>query len=255
MAKLGAAAASKLVHQASKETTRLRVLLAGDAVSGKTTCLRTIPDALKSIGVEEPKIVIIDLDQGAELFVDDPAFHVFRFGGIPGSEPKCDEALDWWVNNELKNMEGVHVIVADSLSALSLMAIATITDRNSRFGSAPQLQDWSHEMYATQKFCLDLQNCPVSHGIITICHTHYEKDDLTGRAYNNLVLTGKLPKRLIRFFPEIYYADVTGFGTKAKFEWLVRPEQGTLARSQFMAGPRILQDFSPVFKARFGVKS
>lgn len=252
MAKIGGIAASRMIHRAEPTTERLRVLLAGDATSGKTTSLRTLPDALKAVGVKNPKILIIDLDQGADVFLGDPAFEVYRFGGVPGSVPKVDEALEWWVKTELPKIEDVNVIVGDSLSALSMCALATVCDKNGRLGQPPQLQDWNHEMHTTQKFCLDMQNVKVSHAVITICHTAYEKDDLTGRAYNNLVLTGKLPKKLVRFFPEIYYADVTGFGDKAKFQWLVRPEQGTLARSQFMSGPRIPQDFGPVMKARFG---
>ena len=251
-AKLGGLAAARMVHRAEKKTERMRILLAGDATSGKTTSLRTLPSALKAIGVSTPKIVVIDLDQGADIFLDDPAFEVYRFGGVPGSEPQVDEALDWWIKSELPKIEGVNVIITDSLSALSMCALATVAAKNGRLGEVPQLQDWNHEMHTTQKLCLDLQNVKVSHAVITICHTAYEKDDLTGRAFNNLVLTGKLPKKLVRFFPEIYYADVTGFGDKAKFEWLVRPEQGTLARSQIVAGPRIPQDFTPIMKARFG---
>ena len=254
--KIGAAKAAQLTRLATKENERLRILLAGDATTGKTTSLKQLPEALKSVGVEEPKVVVIDLDQGADDLIEEPGFEVYRFGGVPGSEPACDEAVEHFVRDALPKMEGVNVVVADSLTALSMMALCTVATRNGRAGAPPQLQDWNHEMHATQNLCLMLQNCPISHAIITTCHTAYEKDDMTGRAYNHLVLTGKLPKKIIRFFPEIYHARVDGVGPKAAFKWLVVPEQGTTARTQIQElrtiGPLVDQDFHQVFKARFG---
>ena len=272
MNKIGAVKASQMVREATPDTERLRILLSGDATSGKTFSLQTLPEALKAVGVKTPKIVILDLDYGADWAVGDPHFMVMRFGEIgknadgtikaqtrvPGSEPYVDEAAGHWIRTELSKMTDVNVVVIDSLSALSLMSLATIATRNGRFGEPPHLQDWNHEMNTTQQTCLSLQNAPVSHAVITICHTAYEKDDLSGRAYNHLVLTGKLSKKLIRFFPEIYFAHVSGVGGKVQFQWLVSPEQGTTARTQMpqvqSKGPRVPQDFIPVFTARFNTK-
>jgi len=254
---MGSVRAQQVTRRAEKSKERLRILLAGDATTGKTTSLETLPDALRAVGVESPRIVVLDLDQNADNLIDREGFEVYRWGGVPGSDHEAADACEWWMREELTKMEGIHVVVGDSLTALSMMALAHVTNVNNRFGKAPQLQDWNHEMNTTQNFCLKLQNIKVSHAVITTCHTHLEKDDLSGRAYNALVLTGKLPKKLVRFFPEIYYANVQGLGNKAKFMWRTTPEQGTIARTQipeFRKGEGVVQDFGPIFKAWFKSK-
>lgn len=251
---LGAAKAQQVVRRATKSTERMRILLAGRSAKGKTTSLLTLPAALEACGVTNPKIILADFDQNADELLDHPAFEVYRFGGIPGSDPETYPAAKWWMDNEVPKMENINVFITDSLTSLSLASLTTVAKDNNRIGKAPQLQDWNHEMHATQQWCLDMQNTKVSHAVITICHTHMEKDDLTGRAYNNLVLTGKLPAKLIRLFPEIYYADTVPVGRSSRFIWQTVPDPTTMCRTMlpdFRKEDGIDQDFTPIFKSWF----
>jgi hypothetical protein len=253
---IGAKRAEQLVRKATKSSERLRILLAGESTTGKTTSFLTLPNALKACGVENPKIVVADFDQNGDELLDHPNFDVYRFGGIPGSDPEAFGAARWWLENEAKKMSGVHVFVTDSITALSLTSLAAVAKDNNRLGQAPQLQDWNHEMHATQQWCLDMQNLPVSHAIITTVHTHLEKDDLSGRAFNRLVLTGKLPEKLVRLFPEIYYAHVVSSrAAPNKYNWRLVPDAQTKARTM-IKGLRgkdgiVEQDFTPMFREWF----
>ena len=256
MPTVGKMRAEQLIRQATKSTERLRILLAGESTTGKTTSFKTLPTALRNVGVENPRIVVADFDQNGDELMDDPAFEVYRFGGIPGSDPEAFGAARYWMDNVASKMEGVHAFISDSITALSLTSLAAVAKDNNRLGSAPQLQDWNHEMHATQQWCLDMQNLKVSHAVITTVHTHLEKDDLSGRAYNRLVLTGKLPEKLVRLFPEIYYAHVVSkLNSPNQYNWRLVPDAQTKARTM-ISGLRgdngvVTQDFAPMFKAWF----
>ena len=131
--------------------------------------------------------------------------------------------------------------------------MATVAKDNNRLGKPAQLQDWNVEMQATQKWVLDMQNLPVTHAVISICHTHLEKDDLSGRAYNELVLTGKLPTKLVRLFPEIYFSH-KGTGKTPVFTWQNVPDVQTAARTMIrkLRDPKgMKQDFTPIFTEWF----
>ena len=188
--------------------------------------------------------------------MDHPDFEVYRFGGIPGSDPEAFGAARYWMDNIAKKMKDVNVFITDSITALSLTSLASVARDNNRLGEAPQLQDWNHEMHATQQWCLDMQNLSVTHAVITVVHTHLEKDDLSGRAYNRLVLTGKLPEKLVRLFPEIYYAHVVSKpAAENQYNWRLVPDAQTKARTmiQGLRGKNgvVPQDFTPIFKTWF----
>ena len=250
---MGSKRAKQVVRRANRSTERLRILLAGESASGKTTSFLTIPAALRAVGVSKPKIVLIDFDQNADDLIDHEGFEVYRFGGIPGSDPETYPAADWWMKNMAPKLEGVHVFIVDSITALSMATLATVAADNNRLGKMPQLQDWNAEMHATQQLVLDMQNLHVSHAVITSIHTYLDKDDLSGRAYNRLVLTGKLPNKLIRLFPEIYFAN-TGVARQPKFVWQTIPDIQTKCRTmmpKFRVDGGVEQDFGPIFKEWF----
>lgn len=243
-----------MVRRATRTTERLRILLSGDAKTGKTTSLETLPPALRAIGVAKPKIVILDIDQNADDFMEREDFEVYRFGGIPGTDHESSDAVHWFINNVLKKRTDINVVVGDSITALSMAALAKIAYVNNRLGEPLQIQDWNHEMWATKQMCLDLQNLQISHAVITMAHTDLAKDDASGRTYNRLVLTGKLPKQLIKLFPEIYWANITKRAGKSEFKWQTIPDPQTAACTQIKAHrleAGIEQDFGPVFKAWF----
>jgi hypothetical protein len=250
---LGSERAKQVIRLATKSTERLRILLAGESTTGKTTSLMTLPDALRAVGVEKPRIVVADFDQGGDELLDHPEFEVYRFGGIPGSDPESFPAADHWLSKEVTELGEINVFITDSVTSLSMCMLTTVAKDNGRLGKMPQLQDWNHEMHATQKWILDIQNLPVTHAVITIAHTYMEKDDLSGRAYNKLVLTGKLPAKIVRLFPEIYFAS-KGTGKTPKFTWQTVPDVQTAARTMikdFRIQAGIEQDFAPVFKKWF----
>lgn len=200
--------------------------------------------------------MVADFDQNGDELLDNPHFDVYRFGGIPGSDPDAFGAARYWIDHIAPKIEGVHAFISDSITALSLMSLASVAKDNNRLGSAPQLQDWNHEMHATQQWCLDMQNLNVSHAVITTVHTHLEKDDLSGRAYNRLVLTGKLPEKLVRLFPEIYFSHVVSKPAASnQYLWKLVPDAQTKARTMIsgLRGDKgvVPQDFTPIFKTWF----
>ena len=251
---LGSARAEQVIRRASKDTERLRILLAGEGTTGKTTSLMTLPDALRACGVKSPRIVVADFDQGGDELIDHPEFEVMRFGGIPGSDPETYPAASYWLDKVLpKDEQPINVFITDSITALSMSIMATVAKDNNRLGKPAQLQDWNVEMQATQNWVLDMQNLPVTHAVISICHTHLEKDDLSGRAYNELVLTGKLPTKLVRLFPEIYFSH-KGTGKTPVFTWQNVPDVQTAARTMIrkLRDPKgMKQDFTPIFTEWF----
>ena len=254
---LGSQRAKQVIRRATKDTERLRILLAGESTTGKTTSLMTIPSALRACGIESPRIIVADFDQGSDELLNHSEFEVYRFGGIPGSDPETYPAAAYWLEKELPaDKEPINVFVTDSITALSMSIMATVAKDNGRLGKPAQLQDWNVEMQATQKWVLDMQNLPVTHAVISICHTYLEKDDLSGRAYNELVLTGKLPSKLVRLFPEIYFAH-KGTGKTPVFKWQNVPDVHTSARTmipKFRDPTGIDQDFTPIFREWFSMK-
>ena len=258
---MGSERAKQVVRHATKDTERLRILLAGESTTGKTTALQTLPKALQDIGVKAPKIVVMDFDQNADELLINPSFEVFRFGGVPGSDPETYPAAQYFMTHELPKMTDINILVTDSITALSMSVLAMVAKDNGRLGKPPQLQDWNAEMHATQQWCMDMQNIKVSHAIITVCHTFLEKDDLSGRAYNQLVLTGKLPTKLVRLFPEIYYSS-KGTAKTPVFTWQTIPDVQTTCRTmmpKFRKPEGIKQDFGPIlaewFAGRGGEKA
>lgn len=250
---IGSARAQQVTRIATKSTERLRILLAGESTTGKTTSLMTLPAALRAVGVEKPRIVVADFDQGGDELLDHPEFEVIRFGGIPGSDPESFPAAIHWLEKEVPQSGEINVFITDSITALSMCVLTTVAKDNNRMGKTPQLQDWNHEMHATQKWILDMQNLPVTHAVITIGHTYKADDDLSGRPYNKLVLTGKLPAKIVRLFPEIYFAS-KGISKVPKFIWQTVPDVQTAARTmikKFRIQAGIEQDFSPILSEWF----
>lgn len=104
--------------------------------------------------------------------------------------------------------------------------------------STPQLQHYMQQMSLIRDFVSKC--CAQNWNFIFTCHEASDKDEVTGRMFKNLALTGKLAEKLPGFFNELWHTEIRQ-RTGQEPEYVVRCKSDLLysARTSFRSVEQI----------------
>jgi len=208
-----------------------KTLIYGDVGSGKTYCLRTLPErALPAF--------IIDIDEGSEALEGD--FVEGSFTGIipdrlvtekgkekPAAYTQIKDALQRIHKADPKCQP--KTIIVDSMTRLyGAIMDFTLASNNKSLESAPTQPDYGIAMRFTIKFIEAL--IMMQKNLVVICHEDSKENETTGIVKIVPSLTGKLAGIIPSYFDYVLHATVKGRGDKTSYLWHTRPSGVYIAR-------------------------
>ena len=208
-----------------------KTLIYGDVGSGKTFCLRTLPErALPAF--------IIDIDEGSEALEGDFAEGSFK-GLIPDrlitDKGKEKPAAYDQIKQALQRIHKAdpesqpNTIIIDSMTRLyGAIMDYTMSSNNKPLDAAPTQPDYGIAMRLTIKFIEAL--IMMQKNIVVICHEDTKENETTGIVKIVPSLTGKLAGIIPSYFDYVLHAVVKGKGDKASYIWQTRPSGVYTAR-------------------------
>jgi len=222
-----------------------KTLIYGDVGSGKTYCLRTLPErALPAF--------IIDIDEGSEALEGDFLEGTFR-GIIPDrletSKGKEKPVAYAQIKDALQRIHKTDpelqpkTIIIDSMTRLyGAIMDYTMASNNKPLDSAPTQPDYGIAMRLTIKFIEAL--IMMQKNLVIICHEDSKENETTGIVKIVPSLTGKLAGIIPSYFDYVLHATVKGRGDKASYIWQTRPSGVYTARVRNPnLDPEMPQDF------------
>ena len=168
--------------------TNLKVLIWGEAKSGKTTFAATFP-----------RPFFFDLDNGMltlagknieyETYNGDKGYRKFRI-----DLPKIAERND------------IDTLVIDSLSTMQCFMMEEIQKLSGTFPGTPQIQEYGLQIVKLRKFLYEL--VAYNKHVVLIGHEQIWQDSITQETFILPLIVGKnLPNRLGNWFDEFYHME------------------------------------------------
>jgi len=104
--------------------------------------------------------------------------------------------------------EGFKTVVVDSLTfaMTGIMNRVLALDGNKPGSAVPQLQNYNNQKSLATDFISRL--CSKNFNVIVTCHEDTDKDEVTGRMFKSLDLTGKLAGKMPGYFNEFWHCEV-----------------------------------------------
>ena len=181
--------------------THLKVLVWGEAFSGKTTFAATFPRPF-FFDLDNKMLSLMGKDIEYETYTGERGYRKFRT-----DLPKIAERDD------------IDTLVVDSLSSMhSFMMdeIMTLTGGGSR---TPQIQEYGIQIVKLRKFFYEL--VAYDKHVVLTAHEQIFQDDITKEVFIlPLIVGAKLPKRLGNWFTEFYHMEA--IPTKDGLEYKLR---------------------------------
>jgi len=199
----------------------LKAILIGDAGSGKTTAIGSMPG----------RTLLLDWDGGSEALYGHPTVEIIRYNDHEPhrkwSQWQKDKAE---ISAQLaKGTFPYDTIGADSLSMLYEMAMgyAMLVDPSRGPGGSEQSNHYKVEKRQGTEVIEWLLHIPC-HVIATV-HEEHDKDELLNRIFYFPTIRGKDAPRVVRRFREVYHtfaqsAKDTSGKEVAEFWWRTSPE-------------------------------
>ncbi|MHA1970739.1 MAG: AAA family ATPase [Candidatus Thorarchaeota archaeon] len=183
---------------------------------GKTLVLCFDPSAGDAYaGLEHVDIVEYRLDSmniGLAVKRDGPSTTINVGEEAPTLYVKFGEDLQDLVNNKL--YANYNQVVVDSATTFEAMERDFVMHKNGTYGHVPKMDDHNLTANQTSKIFRMLTNLPVS--IIFVVHDALEQDVTSKRLMNQLMLTGKVNRRMLpSLFNHIMRTEVDQVRTQA----------------------------------------
>lgn len=217
----------------SPRTRYLSFLVYGGMGSGKTYSLSTArkPIFVHSFDYGGTKLPIFEPLREKGLLIDDTQFEM--------DDPRSPSAFKRWDEefNRLRRegfFEAVGTYVIDSATTWAQSAMWEILKRQGRTGGVPQQNDWLPQMVLLENAINAMLNLPCD--VILICHDNAVKDEVTGKLYVSILITGKLVRRIPLLFDEIYHAEVKDTSKGPQFYFRTRRNSTYEARTRIGGG-------------------
>ena len=130
--------------------------------------------------------------------------------------------------------EGYRTVVLDSFSfaMTGIMNRVLVLDGNKPSTSIPQLNHYN----AQKSLSTDLISrlCSKNFNVIVVCHEATDKDEVTGRLFKSLDLTGKLAGKMPGYFNEFWHCEVQQLtGKDAAYVIRTRGDMTYAARTSY----------------------
>ena len=231
----------------------------GDIGSGKTYSLKTArrPVLIHSFDPGGTLSIRDEIDKENPTIMADIRFE-HEDPGNPSMFKEWDEVYHDLKRKSLFEHLGTYVI--DSATTWAQCAMNYILQMQGRAGSVrkgagakgtgfhgvPFQDDWLPQMAMMEKALNDFVSLPCD--CILTGHDDSDKDEITGRMFVHLAITGKLKKRIPLLFSEIYHADTVESSDAVKYRFLTRRTGLFQARTRLGKGGELDLYEEPDFK-------
>lgn len=240
-------------YQSDPRSTSFNAVVYGGLGTGKTYSVRTAvaPILVHSFDPGGSKVLANKIanhpypntciDSGAILV--DSRFEV--------EDPKKPTAFALW-DKEYENLkrsgffDSIGTFVIDSMTTWAQCALNEVLKRAGRAGGVPQQNDWFPQMVALENAIRDFISLPCN--CILIGHDAATKDEVTGKIYKDLMITGKLTRRIPLLFDEIYYATTKHTSKGTEYFFATKATSTYQARSRLSASGQLDEMAEPNYK-------
>ncbi len=203
--------AAKNLRDMYKTSTSNNFLIYGGTGAGKTTLIRTArtpilvhsfdPDGTRAL---EGKINTIPYDtniDNGKIMVDTRFEH---------EDPLKPTVFKLWLKEmeklkAMKMFDHLGTFVLDSLTTFGSSILNSVMADDSRAGATPQQNDWLPQMVRIENSIRQILSLPCD--FILIAHDAKVKDEISGKLQTDLLVTGKLTRRIPTLFSEQYHAE------------------------------------------------
>ena len=216
-------------------------LIYGASGTGKTTLLKTCrkPVLVHSFDPGGTVVLRDEIEQGSILV--DTRFEY--------EDPTKPIAAKLWDNeyHRLKKLgffDHIGTYALDSVTTWAQCVMYDILKQQGRSGKVsvtgksyvgiPQKNDWMPQMIVMENAIRDFLALPCD--IILIGHDTMDKDEVTGKMYSSIMITGQLKKRVPLLFQEIYYSMVKETSAGLDYQLLTRATGMYQARTRLGKG-------------------
>lgn len=227
----------------------VNTLIFGKTKCGKTRSLDTLPSGVldfsfdvggwKSLGRGKKKVIVVrsfkewlddekkpTLGKDEILVVDYATVGMIKAAQYTNADTTLimnfinDHNLLWSRQEECVG-RGIRHVVIDSLTSFQQPVLEFILALNGRLITVQQ--DWGQAIAKVNEILQSGVATPFDY--ILIAHTHIEKDELTGKIEEGLLIYGKtLPNVILAKFDDIFYATIENTPTGQKYLWGTMPE-------------------------------
>jgi len=230
--------ATKIRHkyETDPRTKSYNAIVYGGLGSGKTASIRSCrtPILVHSFDPGGTKVLSGKADWSAyntsiesgDILVD-TSFEV--------DDPSKPVAFESWDTeyHRLKKLDffshlGTYAI--DSITTWAQCAMNAVLKKAGRAGGVPQQNDWYPQMNMLELAIREFISLPCD--CILIGHDAATKDEVTGKIFKDLMITGKLVRRVPLLFDEIYHAETKETSKGVEYQLLTRKNGTYQARSR-----------------------
>ena len=236
-----------------------RILVVGEAGSGKTSQIRTLPGR-KFAYIFDPNALPslegadIDYLQFSPDIMDlNISAQTLRTGigdkPLKRAEPVTYREWEKDFEEKLANdfFKDYDWLCFDSFTTWSDCVMDRLLWLNNRLGKQPEQADWGAQVTTIQNVFRVLTNLPLN--FYCTGHTEIRQDDLTKRVYGRIMMTGRLRQRLPLLFTDIFASSCESTAKEEAFSLQTRPDREhpvirTALRGLPMYCDVTIQDFS-----------
>jgi len=195
--------------------THMKVMVWGEAKSGKTTFAATFP-----------RPYFFDMDVGM-LSLAGQDIEYETYDGTSAGYQKFRKDLP-----KIAERDDIDTLVIDSLSTMHPMMMDAIQKMAGTYPGMPQIKEYGIQVVQMRKFLFELVRYPKH--VVLIGHEQIFQDEITKEVFILPLMVGKkLPKQLGLWFDEFYHMEA--MSAKGEVTYKLR----TVKNRRYMCGSRI----------------